>query len=330
MGFSEITSNTNADKLFVSSTQKQQELEYLASNVLKNGLDLYQKKDYAGAARAFQGTVSMAPNASFSKNASKYLAMAQLNLGKTDKAIEAYQTSIRLNPDSADPHVDLAKLFFSEKRYQEAGTEYAKAVKIDPSSSNRYSLGQAYLFQDRFVEAEAEFQEVRRLEPDSPYSFFGLGLANSKQGNYEKAIKLFEEATKRDREFYDAYAEMGYAYADSGKMEDAQKIFEFLEDEAPEMADTLSRYMYKTDPPKLSFASSMSTFNYMAPRMTKVSNLDAYLQNANASKTFTMIFQFDKEMDRTSVENRFNWKISRAAGTGPGEAYNFGLPVAST
>ena len=39
---------------------------------------------------------------------------------------------------------------------------------------------------------------------------------------------------------------------------------------------------------------------------------------------------FEKEMDRASVENRFNWKISRAAGAGPGEVYNFGLPVAST
>ncbi len=329
MGFSEITS-ANADRLFAASTQKQQELEYLASNVLKNGMDLYQKKDYEGAARAFKGAVSMAPNSSFSKDASKYLAMSQLKLGNTDKAIEAYQTSIRLNPDSAEPHADLAKLYFSQKRYQEAGAEYAKAVKIDPSSTNRYSLGQAYLFQDRFIEAEAEFQEVRRLESNSPYGYYGLGLAHSKQGNYEKAIELFEEAVKRDREFYDAYAEMGYAYADAGKMEDAQKIFEFLEDEAPQMADTLSRYMYKVDPPKIAFASPMSTFSYMAPRMTKVSNLDAYLENADAAKKFTMIFHFDKAMDRLSVEDRFNWKISRAAGADPGESYNSGFPLPAT
>ncbi len=45
---------------------------------------------------------------------------------------------------------------------------------------------------------------------------------------------------------------------------------------------------------------------------------------------FNVIFQFDKEMDRLSVENRFNWKIGRATGTGPGEAYNFGFPNAST
>ena len=326
----DLLSGTNTGSLFVSSTQQQQQLEFMASNTLKSGIDLYQKKDYSGAARAFKGALSMAPNSSFSKDAAKYLAMAQLNLGETDEAIDAYKTSIRLNPDLAEPHVDLAKLYFSEKRYKDAEMEYANAVKIDPNSTNHYSLGQAYLFQDRYIEAEAEFQEVRRLEPNSPYSSYGLGLAYSRQGRYEKAIDLFKESIKLNRDFHDAYAEIGFSYADLGRMDDADKIFEFLEKEAPDLADTLSRYMYKVDPPKLVFANALSTFSYMAPKMTKVSDLDAYLKNANASKTFTMIFQFDKEMDRASVENRFNWKISRATGAGPGEAYNFGLPVAST
>ena len=64
--------------------------------------------------------------------------------------------------------------------------------------------------------------------------------------------------------------------------------------------------------------------------MTTLKSLDAYLENANTSKSFNVIFQFDKEMDRLSVEDRFNWKMSRASGSGPGEAYNFGFPTAST
>ena len=326
----DLLNGTNTNALFVSSTQQQQQLEYMASNTLKSGIDLYQKKDYSGAAQAFKGALSMAPNSSFSKDAAKYLAMAQLNLGETGKAIEAYKTSIKLNPDLAEPHVDLAKLYFSEGRYKEAEIEYAAAVRIDPNSANHYSLGQAYLFQNRYTEAEAEFHEVRRMEPKSPYSAYGLGLAYSRQGRYEKAIDLFEEATRLDRDFHDAYAETGFAYADLGRMDDAEKIFEFLEKEAPDLADTLSRYMYKVDSPKLVFANALSTFSYMMPRLTNVSDLDSYLENANASKTFTMIFQFDKEMDRVSVENPFNWKISRATGAGPGEAYNFGSTVAST
>lgn len=326
----DLLSGTNTGALFVSSARQQQQLEILSNNALRSGIRLYQKKDYSGAARAFEGALSLAPNSSFSKDAAKYLAMSQLNLGRTDKAIEAYKTSIRLNPELSEPHVDLAKFYFTEKRYKEAETEYAAAVRVDPSAVNHYSLAQAYLFQKRYVEAEAEFHQVRRLEPKSPYGFYGLGLAYSKQGYYEKAIDLFEESIKLNRHFHDAYTEIGFAYADLGRIDEAEKIFDFLEREAPNLADTLSRYIYKVDPPKLVSANPWGTFSYVTPRMTKVSDLDSYLENANASKTFTMIFQFDKEMDRVSVENRFNWKISRATGAGPGEAYNFGLPVAST
>jgi hypothetical protein len=43
-----------------------------------------------------------------------------------------------------------------------------------------------------------------------------------------------------------------------------------------------------------------------------------------------MEFQFDKEMQRESVENRFNWEIARASGGVPGNHYNFGLEIADT
>ena len=43
-----------------------------------------------------------------------------------------------------------------------------------------------------------------------------------------------------------------------------------------------------------------------------------------------MKFQFDKEMDRESVENVLNWNIGRSTQSGPGQAYNFGRPIPDT
>ena len=78
------------------------------------------------------------------------------------------------------------------------------------------------------------------------------------------------------------------------------------------------------------FARSTGTFMYLMPRKTQVSVLDEYLENANAEVTFKMVFQFDKEMDRESVENKFNWNITRATGSGPGQVYNYGFPIPDT
>jgi hypothetical protein len=67
----------------------------------------------------------------------------------------------------------------------------------------------------------------------------------------------------------------------------------------------------------------------MKPKST-LAAMDAYLANASASRTVNMVFQFNKEMDRDSVENIMNWSIKRASGYGPAENYNFGQAVPET
>jgi tetratricopeptide (TPR) repeat protein len=168
------------------------------------------------------------------------------------------------------------------------------------------------------------------MDPDKPNGNFGMGLNFSKQGRYEDAILQFKEAIRIDPKFYDGHAELGYAYADLGEMGEAQRLVDTLEQVAPELADTLSRYMYKVDPPKFMFAYADSGFNYNMPWKTPLSALSGYLATPEAEKTFTMKFQFDKEMDRESVQNVLNWGIGRSTQSGPGQAYNFGRPISDT
>jgi hypothetical protein len=75
------------------------------------------------------------------------------------------------------------------------------------------------------------------------------------------------------------------------------------------------------------FAWGSSTFVYNLSVKTPVSALDSYLENAGASKSLTMKFYFNKDMERSSVENPYNWNISRQMGAGDGSAYNFGLQI---
>ena len=78
------------------------------------------------------------------------------------------------------------------------------------------------------------------------------------------------------------------------------------EGQGMDLADSLARYMYKVDPPKIAFAYAESTLPYLLPAKTPVVALDAYLTTPGAGKTFTMKFQFDKAMDRESVEMAFH------------------------
>jgi len=321
--------NATVDAMFASTITQQASLDGLSNRALTNGIDLYMNKRYDEAAKEFQRAVGLSPQGQYAADASNYLANAYLKMGKTEKAIDTYEQSIRLNPYRDDTHVTLGNLYYSLDRFRDAEGEYKEAVRKNPSAVNHYSLGQAYLALEQYTQAEKEFNIVKRMAPEKANGDYGIGLALAGQGRNEDAIQRFEQAIRKDRDLYDAYAEIGYVYADMGEIEKAQEQVDFLGKNSPFLADTLSKYIYKVDPPKFSLVYS-TDFLYTMPKGTNVSALDSYLENANASQNFTMKFAFDKEMDRESIENVFNWKIGRSSGSEPGEAYNFGLTIADT
>jgi tetratricopeptide (TPR) repeat protein len=258
------------------------------------------------------------------------MASSYIKIGRIDKAVDAYKTSIRLDPTSDAPVVKLANLYFAEGRHQEALTQYEKAVRLNPSAVNYFSLGQAHLARENYLEAESAFSRVQRMEPQATNGYYGLGQVYNKMERYDDAVFQFKSAIEKDKDFFTAYAELGYNYADMGKMDEAQEMVALLEENDADLADTLSRYMYKVDPPQIMFASSSGNFPKTLPMRTPLSVLDSYLTNANATQTFTMELQFSKKMDRESVENIYNWSITRANGDSMIDKYNFGFSIPDT
>ena len=320
-----------ADGLFSATLTQSNGLESLANAALQRGIDAFMNKDYGRAVDEFKRSVGIGRNSSFAADAAQYLAMAYIQIEDTDSAVKAYKTAYQIDPSRDDIHVKLGNLYFSQEKYEDARSEYADAVRLNPSTVNRYSLGQAYIELGRFEDAASQFNEIIRLASNDPGGYFGLGQTYSRQGKHEDAIVQYKEAISRDPYLYGAYEQMGYSYADLGDMENAQKMVDFLEkNEQLESADTLSRYMYKVDPPKMIFAHSSSSFPFSMGKGTPLVALNSYLMNPGASKAMTLTIQFDKALDRESVENPANWLISRTTGQGPGQAYNFGLRIPST
>lgn len=325
-------SNTRfADRLFSATLTQSNGLENLANAALQRGIDAYTKQDYPAAAKEFRRAAGLGQSSSHGADAARYLAMAYSRLDDADSAIKACQWALRIDPYRDDIHVELGHLYFSQAKYDDARAAYAAAVRVNPSTTNRYALGQAYIELGRYSEAEGQYGEIQRLAPGEAGGYLGMGQAYARQGQHDEAIRQFQQALRLDPGLYGAYSEMGYAYADMGDMESAQAMVDALEGLGQDdLADTLSRYMYKVDPPRMVYASSAGTFPFSLGKGTPLAALNSYLATPGASKTLSITFQFDKAMDRGSIENTANWKIARAAGSGPGQAYHFGLPVPST
>jgi tetratricopeptide (TPR) repeat protein len=323
-----ISSTSFSDSLFSATLTQSNGLESLAANAMQRGIDAYMGGDFETAVKEFNRSAGLGRYSSYGVQAYQYLAMSHLQLEDPEGAIKAYQQAIQLDPTRDDSHVSLGNLYYAQSRYDEARSEYAEAVRINPSNPNRYSLGQAYLELGRYEDATAQFSEIIRTSPQQAGGYLGMGMTYSRQKRFADAIQQFKEAVDRDPGLSEGYSEMGYAYADMGDMDSAQTMVKQLESmDQAELADTLSRYMYKVDPPKMVFAKSSGTFPFSLGTGMPLVALNSYLINANASKTLSVKIQFDKQMDRDSIENPLNWQISRTIGQGPGQAYNFGLPI---
>jgi Tfp pilus assembly protein PilF len=320
-----------ADNLFGAANNRSVQLESLANQALSSGIKKYQNKDYKGAASDFKRAFGLSPYSTYAYEATKYQSMAYQQLGDTQKAIDAYNTAIKLNPTDDRLHLDLGNLYFGQEQIGEAIESYEAAVRLYDDGTNRFSLGQGYLKAGRYSDAETQFKKIiQRGGYESRNGYFGLGQTYSAQKKYSEAISQFERAVQKDKSFYSAYAEMGYTYADAGEMDKAKEISGFLESKDASLSATLDGYISKATKPKILFAYADSTFPYFSKPNTQLSSLDSYLSNAGGQQTFTMTFQFNKAMDRASVEKSLNWSIRRSTESQPGMRYNNGLPVSST
>ncbi len=316
--------------IFDALLQRQNGMETLSSQFLQAGIDQYLNKDYTKAAKSFAAAVSLSPNSAYNVDSSKYLVQTYLKLEETDKAIDTYKAAIQRNPDRDDLRSALGQLYYSEERYDEAVEQYRGAVQVYPGATNRYSYGEALIKVENFSEAEYQFREVKRLEPKSHVGDYGLGKMYAQTGDHDKAIAHFEEALDLRPDFYDALAEIGYTYADMGEIDKARGVEERLDEADEGLSLTLKSYINEKEPPKIAFAFATSSFPYSSSKGYLVSAIDSYLVNAGAQKSVTMEFRFTKAMDPASVEDRFNWNISRALNSNIARTYNFGDEIPPT
>ena len=194
-----IISNASiTDSLFSATLTQSNGLESLANAALQRGIDAYTNQDYEGAVKEFKRSVGLGRSSSFAADAAQYLAMTYLKLEDPENAIKAYKSALQVDPYRDDIRVKLGNLYFSQGKYEDARTEYAEAVRLNPTPANRYSLGQAYIELGRFSDAETQYSEIQRLAPQEAGGYLGMGLTYSRQGKHEEAIRQFEQAISRD------------------------------------------------------------------------------------------------------------------------------------
>ncbi len=132
------------------------------------------------------------------------LGLCYVNLGRLDEAIAALQKAAMMKPGDPTLTKELAKAYFKKgvdalkaKEYGQSVDALLKAKEYDPSDGYiSANLGEAYLFQKRYPEAERALAMAVTALPNSADVYMRLGLAFEKQRKWDLALNAYKKANQ--------------------------------------------------------------------------------------------------------------------------------------
>jgi adenylate cyclase len=123
-------------------------------------------------------------------------AMILYWVGRSEEAITMCQKAIRLNPFAGTGFLlMLANALRDAKRFEEAVSEYRKAIQREPNNIHAHTnLASVYIMMGREKEARAEAAEVLRINPKFSVDFWAKALPYKDQSVTDKYIDALRKA----------------------------------------------------------------------------------------------------------------------------------------
>ncbi len=133
--------------------------------------------------------------------------------GDYDRAIEAYNTAIILNPTFSEAYFNRGLCHYNLKNFDKAITDYAKSADLDPKNPVIYNnRGDAYYRKQDFNASIEDYDRALAINPKYLKAFYNRGLAYACLQDYEKAVEDFTEVVKLNPNFSEAYHIRGLAF----------------------------------------------------------------------------------------------------------------------
>jgi tetratricopeptide (TPR) repeat protein len=111
------------------------------------------------------------------------------------------------------------------KQYDEAARHLKKALRLGLDTLHVHlELGNVYLAQREFSQAQAEYSRGLEIQPDNPVAAFNLGLVRRQTGDFAGAIHCYEQALRNDPAFRQPALELAVLYLQEQRPGDALRV----------------------------------------------------------------------------------------------------------
>jgi tetratricopeptide (TPR) repeat protein len=154
------------------------------------------------------------------------VSMVHARLGQNDLAETALRQALKIAPDNAAANFNLGLLLAEQGKVPEAEAALRTALKSDPQFPEAaYNLG-VLLAQNRLPEAMPYIRQAHNLQPLNPKYAFTLAFYLRHQGDVRGAIEVLNRQVQQKRTTPDIYFLLGELYEKSGQPEAAKKVYQ--------------------------------------------------------------------------------------------------------
>jgi tetratricopeptide (TPR) repeat protein len=165
-------------------------------------------------------------------------------MSDSDRAIENYDQSIKLDPTHAQAYTNRGAVYKKTGRHELALADESEAIRRDPTVPEFFdNRGLSYEANGDYDRAIADFNEAIRLRPQANFITNRGDCYNGKH-DYDRAIADYDRALKLDPGFYLAYNNRAVAYRGKGDLDYAIADLEQTLRVNPRM-DSAAEYLAK-------------------------------------------------------------------------------------
>jgi tetratricopeptide (TPR) repeat protein len=195
-----------------------------ALDLLKAGLAARSRGDFAAAADLY--TQAIDTGSLSDANRAVVLAsrgVAYDMIGETDRAIDDFDTAIRLYPDYGKTYIYRGQAWAKKRDFNRATTDFTEAIRRDPSDAflaldNLGNVDEEIGEHDRAIE---NYGRAIELNPGYVPAYYNRAGAHYAKADYDHAIEDYGRAIQLKPNYSEAFNNRGIAYLAKGALDKA-------------------------------------------------------------------------------------------------------------
>ncbi len=174
----------------------------------KLGILHTKQNDHNAALEVFRKVVELDPNSAEAYNS---LGLALDRTRKYKEAIVAYQKAIELDPSDAKTYDALGRLLLNHRRADEGFAAFRKSLELKPSARKYKSLGSDLSSKRRYDQAVAAYRMALQLDRDDPETYDRIARTLLNHGKVAEADAEYRNVRAVDPDYYFSASIFGHA-----------------------------------------------------------------------------------------------------------------------